>query len=189
MATAKRTRDHQKIRDWAESRHGRPAVVEGTEALLRIDFEEPEPDAKLKPIDWDGFFRVLDDKQLTFLFDPAPEGRMHKFIFADDKTRSQKAGKRSAVRPGAKAGRDAAKGAGKGAAKGAAKAGPKPAAKAKAGRKTSPKAAAPAPKAGPAAKKTSDRKAAGKTGPASRAKKPAAKPAAPRPARKSPAKR
>jgi hypothetical protein len=102
MATAKRTRDHQKIRDWAESRHGRPAVVEGTEALLRIDFEEPEPDAKLKPIDWDGFFRVLDDKQLTFLFDPAPEGRMHKFIFGDEKTRARKAGKRSAARPGAK---------------------------------------------------------------------------------------
>jgi hypothetical protein len=131
MATAKRTRDHQKIRDWAESRHGRPAVVEGTEALLRIDFEEPEPDAKLKPIDWDGFFRVLDDKQLTFLFDPAPEGRMHKFIFGDEKTRARKAGKRSAARPGAKAtaksgAKNAAKPGAKGAAKSGAKAGPKP---------------------------------------------------------------
>lgn len=64
---AKRTRDHEMIRRWAEARGGRPAMVEGTQ-ILRIDFPEPEPDAKLKPVSWEDFFRVFDDRGLELLY-------------------------------------------------------------------------------------------------------------------------
>jgi hypothetical protein len=68
-AHAKRTRDHAVIRRWAEERGGRPTMVEGTQ-ILRIDFDDPggNDDVKLKPVTWDEFFRVFDERGLEFLY-------------------------------------------------------------------------------------------------------------------------
>ena len=41
MASASPVTDHDEIREWVESRGGRPACVKGTAALLRVDFGEP----------------------------------------------------------------------------------------------------------------------------------------------------
>jgi hypothetical protein len=72
-----RTRDHETIRRWAEQRGGRPAMVEGTN-VLRIDFGEPEE--KLKPVSWEEFFRVFDDRGLEFLYqEHTHDGRISRF--------------------------------------------------------------------------------------------------------------
>jgi hypothetical protein len=42
MASATPVTDHEEIREWVESRGGRPACVKGTAALLRVDFGEPD---------------------------------------------------------------------------------------------------------------------------------------------------
>lgn len=80
---AKRTRDHNTIRRWAEERGGRPAMVEGTQ-ILRFDFGEP--DEKLNPVAWEEFFQVFDDRDLEFLHQDHTHdgkiGRFNKFVHA-----------------------------------------------------------------------------------------------------------
>jgi hypothetical protein len=78
---AKRTRDHDTIRRWAEHRDGWPAVVDGTQ-ILRIDLNDPDgsQDENLRPVSWDQFFRVLDERRLEFLFqEHTREGRLSRF--------------------------------------------------------------------------------------------------------------
>jgi hypothetical protein len=82
---AKRTRDHDTIRQWAEKRGGRPTMVEGTR-ILRIDFDDPDGDRdeKLVPVSWDEFFRVFDERGLEFLYQEQTQdghiSRFNKFI-------------------------------------------------------------------------------------------------------------
>lgn len=92
MATARRTADHDEIRDWVESRGGRPAIVEGTDGMLRIDFDEPDP--TLEETDWDTFFRVFDRSNVDFLYNP--DGGMVKFV--DKETPRRSAARRGAPR-------------------------------------------------------------------------------------------
>ena len=65
MASATPVTDHEEIREWVESRGGRPACVKGTAALLRVDFGEP--DEKLQPIEWDQWFETFDSRNLAAL--------------------------------------------------------------------------------------------------------------------------
>lgn len=84
MSESKTTTNHDEIRQWAEDRGGRPAVVRttGEGGILRIDFGEPEE--KLEPIEWDEFFRIFDENDLTFLYQDETGGgknsRFNKFI-------------------------------------------------------------------------------------------------------------
>jgi hypothetical protein len=84
---AKRTRDHDIIRRWAEKRGGRPTMVEGTQ-ILRIDFDDPDGsrDEKLVPVSWDEFFRVFDERGLEFLYQEHTHdghiSRFNKFVYA-----------------------------------------------------------------------------------------------------------
>ena len=96
MASAKRTADHDEIREWVESKGGRPAIVEGTSGMLRIDFGEP--DERLEATDWDTFFRIFDDSSVEFLYDP--EGWMTKFVPAGmaDRTSATERPRRAARR-------------------------------------------------------------------------------------------
>lgn len=77
------TRDHDKIRRWAEDRNGHPAMVDtGKEGgILRIDFAEKDED--LEEIDWDDFFAIFDDRNLAFLYEDAGSSRFNKFVNAD----------------------------------------------------------------------------------------------------------
>lgn len=80
------TRDHDAIRQWAESRGGRPSVVKETDGgILRIDFAEP--DDSLAEISWDEFFKIFDDSNLAFLHQDTMSGgepsRFNKFVSAE----------------------------------------------------------------------------------------------------------
>jgi hypothetical protein len=83
---AKRTRDHDTIRRWAEKRGGRPTMVEGTQ-ILRIDFDDPDGsrDENLVPASWDEFFRVFDERGLEFLYQEHTHdghiSRFNKFVY------------------------------------------------------------------------------------------------------------
>ena len=90
MARANATTDHDKIREWAESRGGRPATVKRTErgkeaGILRLDFDPP--DEALEKINWDDFFEKFEDADLAFLYQDktaaGKESRFHKFVSRD----------------------------------------------------------------------------------------------------------
>lgn len=79
------TTDHQKIKQWVESRGGVPVHIKGTgegsdPGILRIEF----PDQDLEGIPWEEFFQKFDESNLTFLYqDTLADGsksRFHKFI-------------------------------------------------------------------------------------------------------------
>jgi hypothetical protein len=76
MEQAIRTIDHEEIQEWAESRGGSPAVVEGTHdefgtGILRVDFGER--DEELEQITWQEFFRIFDNNDLAFIYQDATE--------------------------------------------------------------------------------------------------------------------
>ena len=77
---AKQTTDHEEIRRWVEARDGKPACVEGTKDLLRIDFPRGDSDDKLSPLSWDDFFEAFDKNKLAFLYQDEGESRFNKFI-------------------------------------------------------------------------------------------------------------
>jgi hypothetical protein len=88
------TTNHEVIRAWAEARGGRPAAVDGTESakgtgdgILRIDFPH-QGDDRLDDVDWDDFFRTVDDRGLSFVYqeqtsDGEPS-RFNKFVRPDN---------------------------------------------------------------------------------------------------------
>jgi hypothetical protein len=89
MSSAKTTTNHDEIRKWVERRGGHPAVVASTEnsrgrggGLLRIDYDEPggNDDDRLHRISWDEFFRIFDENDLAFLYDPEGDSRFSKFV-------------------------------------------------------------------------------------------------------------
>lgn len=91
MGQSKTTREHDEIRRWAEERDGYPARVIGTGSgndagLLRIDFEEAEPDDRLERISWEEFFEKFDEKGLSFLYqDKTADGKVSRFFkFTND---------------------------------------------------------------------------------------------------------
>jgi hypothetical protein len=82
MAQAIRTIDHQEIREWAEARGGRPAVVEGTydefgSGILRVDFGDG--DESLESLTWEEFFRIFDENDLAFIYREEPDGEESYF--------------------------------------------------------------------------------------------------------------
>jgi hypothetical protein len=89
MSSAKRTRDHDEIRKWAESRGGIPTFVKGTgDGLLRIDFIEGKKsggrEENLDETTWEEWFEVFDDRGLEFLHVPEGESRFFKLVYPGD---------------------------------------------------------------------------------------------------------
>lgn len=88
MSSAKTTTNHDEIRKWVEKRGGHPAVVAATEnqggggGLLRIDYDEPggNDDNRLHRITWDAFFKIFDQNDIAFLYDPEGDSRFSKFV-------------------------------------------------------------------------------------------------------------
>lgn len=67
------TCDHDVIRNWVESRNGKPSRVVGTgnhedTGLLRIDFPGYAGTGELEQISWDDFFRKFEDEDLAFVY-------------------------------------------------------------------------------------------------------------------------
>ena len=65
---SKVTTDHEEIRRWAEERGAHPAVVKGTE-ILRLDFPGYSGKGTLEPIDWEEFFRIIDERGLALVYE------------------------------------------------------------------------------------------------------------------------
>jgi hypothetical protein len=85
MPGARRTTDHDAIRQWAEERGGRPVRArDREEAPLRIEFPDEDVSAPLEPIDWDEFFAELDAAGLEFLYqelyDDGAPSRFHRVV-------------------------------------------------------------------------------------------------------------
>jgi hypothetical protein len=86
----KRTTDHKEIREWAESRGGKPVSVKGTArsgeeaGLLRIDFPTGASNPPLEPISWDDFFEKFDEEKLAMIYQDekadGEESTLCKFI-------------------------------------------------------------------------------------------------------------
>ena len=86
MSSSQTTMDHETIQRWAEERQGHPATVKGTHAegeagVLRIDFEEAEPDERLEAISWDEFFKKFDEAHLAFLYQEQTSGGQQSRFF------------------------------------------------------------------------------------------------------------
>lgn len=80
MSSSETTTDHQAIRNWAEARDGRPAVIRtgGKGGILRIDFGEKEEE--FEEIGWEEFFKIFDKNQLAFLYQgETKEGKKSRF--------------------------------------------------------------------------------------------------------------
>ncbi|MBV9860608.1 MAG: hypothetical protein JO267_00510 [Alphaproteobacteria bacterium] len=87
MAKAQVTTDHDTIREWAEARGGKPAVVRSTQGkkaksgkgaggIIRIEFPGA-PNAKddnLEEISWDEFFEKFDESELALLYQEETAG-------------------------------------------------------------------------------------------------------------------
>jgi hypothetical protein len=77
MATrsqSKTSTDHDDIRQWAEARGGRPAVVKSTRGkgddtgILRIDFPGYSGTGSLEEISWEEFFEKFDREKLALVY-------------------------------------------------------------------------------------------------------------------------
>ena len=85
MSEAKRTTDHNEIRQWVEDRGGHPARVKGTAnkqggGLLRIDYPGYTGEGTLQEISWQEFFEEFDDSGLEFLYqDETADGEQSRF--------------------------------------------------------------------------------------------------------------
>jgi hypothetical protein len=85
MSGTKATIDHEKIKQWAEERGGRPAAVDGTgngddPGILRIDFPDYTGEETLREISWEQFFDKFEREGLAFLYqDETSEGERSRF--------------------------------------------------------------------------------------------------------------
>jgi hypothetical protein len=75
-AMAKATADHDEIREWAESKGGKPAAVERTHqggdvGIVRIMFpDSPQSEHQsLVEISWDEFFQQFEESNLALLYE------------------------------------------------------------------------------------------------------------------------
>jgi hypothetical protein len=88
MAEAKITTDHDAIRNWAEERGGRPAVVRSTHGkkggtgIIRLEFPGA-PNARddaLEEIEWAEWFEKFDASNLALLYqDETASGEKSNF--------------------------------------------------------------------------------------------------------------
>lgn len=86
MSSALETKDHKKIKAWAEKHKGMPAVVEGKkgsddDGIIRIKFDDENEN--LKEISWEEFFEKFDEHGLTFLYQDEKNTRFNKFVYEE----------------------------------------------------------------------------------------------------------
>lgn len=86
---SKTTTDHEKIKQWVESRGGCPATVKQTgdeedPGILRIDFPGYSGKDSLETISWEKFFEKFEESKLAFLYQEelksGEESRFFKFV-------------------------------------------------------------------------------------------------------------
>lgn len=67
------TRSRDVIRHWAEERRGAPVAAargdsNGRPRMLHLDFPGDSSGSRLRPVSWDEWFGVFDERNLVFLF-------------------------------------------------------------------------------------------------------------------------
>lgn len=72
-SSSKTTTDHDEIRQWVESRDGKPVTVRGTgkgdePGVLRFDFPGGAGEDRLEEISWDEWFEKFDENDLALLY-------------------------------------------------------------------------------------------------------------------------
>lgn len=99
---AQSTTDHVKIRDWAESKGGKPAAVErshqdGDVGIIRIMFpDNPHSEHdQLVEITWEQFFRQFEESRLALLYD---ENSLFSKIVGRDTLERRQDGEHDAAR-------------------------------------------------------------------------------------------
>ncbi|WP_437625328.1 hypothetical protein [Sorangium sp. So ce1151] len=118
-SSSKTTIDHDEIRQWAESRGGRPATVKSTEkngepGILRIDFPGYSGEGTLEEIEWDDFFAKFEESNLAFVYqEKTADGQPSNFskLVSRPDDMVQKAKPKSDSAKGSKAKASSAKGA------------------------------------------------------------------------------
>ena len=89
MPSARTTTSHEDIRKRIGKRGGHPAVVAATEnrsgqgsGLLRVDYDDPgsNDDNRLYRMTWHQFFKILDENEFSFLYDPEEGSRFREFV-------------------------------------------------------------------------------------------------------------
>lgn len=100
------TTDYNEIREWVEQYGGKPQIIhdptaKGSETGLRFDFPGEAdnfflPDAKVRDVSWDEFFKTFDELKMAFLYnedtDPNVVERLaegYHFIRRDALNRSE----------------------------------------------------------------------------------------------------
>ncbi len=88
------TTDHEEIQKWVEARGGHPATVKRTAkgnqpaGVIRIDYPGFSGKESLKPISWEEWFRVFDERRLAFLYQERTAGgkqsRFSKLVCRQD---------------------------------------------------------------------------------------------------------
>ena len=85
------TTNHEVIKQWAEARGGRPAMVGGTEhgdhlGVLRFDFGEPTEG--LQQVSWEDWFDTFDQRGLNFIYqEERSDGNQSNFFQLDNPQR------------------------------------------------------------------------------------------------------
>jgi hypothetical protein len=103
---SKTSTDHDEIRQWAEARAGRHAVVKSTRGkgddtgILRIDFPGYSGAGSLEQISWEEFFEKFDREKLALVYqETTARGQKSNFnkIVSRESVTGRAAGKRSAA--------------------------------------------------------------------------------------------
>lgn len=85
-STNKVTTNHTEIRNWVESRNGKPAKVKDT-GILRFDFPGYSGEDALQHISWDEFFEEFEKSKLALIYQNqtagGDESRFNKLISRD----------------------------------------------------------------------------------------------------------
>ena len=99
---AETTTDHQTIRQWAESKGGKPEAVDRTHkggdvGIVRIMFPKAQQSEheSLVEITWDEFFQEFEKRKLALLYD---EGSMFNKIVGRDTAGRRERGEHGASR-------------------------------------------------------------------------------------------
>ena len=115
---SKITTDHDEIRQWAQARNGRPAVVKSTRGkgdhtgILRIDFPGYSGSGSLEEISWEEFFEKFDREKLALVWQETTAGgqksNFNKIVSCEtlrSGPRSRSGARKSASRRGSGTGR------------------------------------------------------------------------------------
>jgi hypothetical protein len=86
-SSSKTTTDLNEIKQWAEERDGKPAIVKSTAnskeggGVLRINFPGYRGEDSLEEVSWDEWYKTFKDRDLAFLYQEETAGGKESRFF------------------------------------------------------------------------------------------------------------